>query len=56
MTPLRGRLAALLPADPAQRTWAWATLANTAGNGMFFTISAIYFTASVGLSPYQVLR
>jgi MFS family permease len=54
VTPLRARLAALLPADPAQRTWAWATLANTAGNGMFFTVSAIYFTQSVGLSPAQV--
>jgi MFS family permease len=54
VTLLRGRLAALLPTDPAQRTWAWATLANTAGNGMFYTVSAIYFTASVGLSPAQV--
>jgi MFS family permease len=54
VTAVRERLAALLPADPAQRTWAWATLANTAGNGMFFTVSAIYFTASVGLSPAQV--
>jgi MFS family permease len=54
VTLLRGRLAALLPADPTQRTWALATLANTAGNGMFFTVSAIYFTQSVGLSPAQV--
>ncbi len=54
MTSIRGRLAALLPTDPTQRTWAWATLANTAGNGMFFTVSAIYFTQSVGLSPAQV--
>jgi MFS family permease len=37
-----------------QRTFAWATLANTVGNGMFFTVSAIYFTQSVGLSPAQV--
>jgi MFS family permease len=54
VTSLRGRLSALLPTDPAQRTWAWATLANTAGNGMFFAVSAIYFTQSVGLSPAQV--
>jgi MFS family permease len=54
VTSIRGRLAALLPTDPTQRTWAWATLANTAGNGMFFTVSAIYFTQSVGLSPAQV--
>jgi MFS family permease len=51
---LRARLTALLPADPAQRSFALATLANTAGNGMFFTVSAIYFTQSVGLSPAQV--
>ena len=51
---LRARLAALLPADPAQRSFALATLANTAGNGMFYAVSAIYFTQSVGLSPAQV--
>ncbi len=44
----------LLPSDPAQRGWALATLANTTGNGMFFTVSAIYFTQSVGLSAVQV--
>lgn len=54
MTVLRGRLAGLLPPDPAQRTWALATLANTTGNGMFYTVSAIYFTQSVGLSAVQV--
>jgi MFS family permease len=54
VSSLRGRLAALLPADPAQRTWAFATLANTFGNGIFFPVSAIYFTRSVGLSPAQV--
>lgn len=55
MTPaLRARLTALLPADPAQRSFALATLANTAGNGMFYAVSAIYFTQSVGLSPAQV--
>lgn len=48
------RLSALLPADRAQRTWAFATLANTFGNGIFFPVSAIYFTRSVGLSPAQV--
>ena len=51
---LRARLTALLPADPAQRSFALATLANTAGNGMFYAVSAIYFTQSVGLSPAQV--
>ena len=55
MTPaLRTRLNALLPADPTQRSFALATLANTAGNGMFYAVSAIYFTQSVGLSPAQV--
>lgn len=48
---LAGRL---LPTDPAGRTFALATLLNTTGNGMFFTVSAIYFTRSVGLSPVQV--
>ena len=51
---LRARLTALVPVDPAQRSFALATLANTAGNGMFYAVSAIYFTQSVGLSPAQV--
>lgn len=54
MTAPSGRLGALLPVSPAERSLAWATLANTAGNGMFVTVSAIYFTVSVGLSPLQV--
>lgn len=44
----------LLPESPAERAIALATLANTVGNGMFYTVSAIYFTQSVGLSPAQV--
>ncbi|MGZ4590932.1 MAG: MFS transporter [Actinomycetes bacterium] len=47
-------LSRLLPESPAERAMALATLANTTGNGMFFTVSAIYFTQSVGLSPAQV--
>ncbi len=45
--------AAIPPAGPL-RTLTKATLANTIGNGLFFTIEVIYFTRSVGLAPHQV--
>lgn len=55
MTPsLTRAVDRLLPPSPTERAMVWATLVNTVGNGMFFTVSAIYFTRSVGLSPGQV--
>ncbi len=48
------RLARLLPEEPAVRRMAVATLVNTLGNGIFFTLSALYFTRIVGFSIVQV--
>ena len=43
-----------VPEDPRLRRMALATLVNTTGNGIFFTLSALYFTRIVGLSVTQV--
>jgi MFS family permease len=43
-----------LPRRGPERTLALATLVNTTGNGMFMTVSAIYFTQVVGLPAVQV--
>ncbi len=37
-----------LPRPGPERTLALGTLVNTTGNGMFMTVSAIYFTQVVG--------
>ncbi len=47
-------LARLLPPDPIVRRLAAVTVVNTFGNGLFFTLSALYFTRIVGLSVSQV--
>lgn len=44
----------LVPDDPAIRRMALATLVNTIGNGIFYTLSALYFTRIVGFSVVQV--
>ncbi|HEX3823481.1 MAG TPA: MFS transporter [Mycobacteriales bacterium] len=44
----------LLPAPGAPRVLAVATLVNTLGNGLFYTVSALFLTRSVGLSVRQV--
>lgn len=44
----------VLPEEPAVRQMALATLVNTTGNGIFFTLSALYFTRIVGFSVVQV--
>ena len=44
----------LLPEEPAVRRMALVTLVNTTGNGIFFTLSALYFTRIVGFSVVQV--
>ena len=56
MRPLPGATLAgrLLPAEPAVRRMALATLINTTGNGIFFTLSALYFTRIVGFSVVEV--
>ncbi|MGH3424192.1 MAG: MFS transporter [Nocardioidaceae bacterium] len=53
MNAARG-VARLLPATPEARTMAFATLANTIGNGMFMVVSVLYFSRIVGLSPESV--
>ncbi|MCX4750690.1 MFS transporter [Kitasatospora sp. NBC_01287] len=47
----RGRL---LPADPVVRLLTWVTLVNSLGNGLFFTVSALYFTRILGYGLTQV--
>src|SRR4051812_32554518 len=47
-------VAGLLPERGAVRQLALVTLVNTTGNGIFFTLSALYFTRIVGLSVAQV--
>jgi len=44
----------LVPQEPAVRNMALATLVNTTGNGIFFTLSALYFTPIVGFSVVEV--
>jgi MFS family permease len=51
VTTSLGRL--VPPAGPV-RSLALVTLVNTTGNGVFFTLSALYFTRIVGLSVAQV--
>lgn len=48
------RLDDLLPAEPAVGRMAVATLVNTMGNGIFFTLSALYFTRIVEFSVVEV--
>ena len=44
----------IVPADRPTRLLAAATLVNTFGNGLFFTVSVVYFTRIVGLSAHQL--
>ncbi|MFG2818291.1 MFS transporter [Kitasatospora sp. NPDC048365] len=50
--PVRARR--LLPADPLLRRLVLMSLVNTVGNGLFYTVSVLYFTRSIGLTPGQV--
>ena len=44
----------VMPANPAIRTMALATLVNTAGSGMYLVVAVLYFNRIIGLSPYEV--
>lgn len=44
----------LIPERGPERVLAASTLINTFGNGLFFTLSVLYFTRIVGLSAHQV--
>lgn len=48
------RLARLVPADPGVCRMALATLVNTSGRGIYYTLSALYFTRIVGFSVVEV--
>ena len=43
-----------VPDEPAVRRLALSTLVNTTGRGIYFTLSALYFTRIVGFSVVQV--
>jgi hypothetical protein len=45
---------ATLPEPGPLRTLTKATLANTIGNGLYYTVEVIFFTRSVGLSVHRV--
>ena len=47
-------LPSLIPAERNERLLAISSLINTFGNGLFYTISALYFTRIVGLTPLQL--
>ena len=49
-----GLLRAALPEPGPIRTLTKATLANTVGNGLYYTVEVIFFTRSVGLSVHRV--
>lgn len=51
---MKGFISELIPQKGPERILAFGTLINTFGNGLFFTVSVLYFTRSVGLSAYQV--
>ncbi|MFJ5921695.1 MFS transporter [Kitasatospora sp. NPDC092948] len=44
----------LLPADPILRRLAVLTGVNTVGNGLYYSVSALYFTRQVGLGAGQL--
>lgn len=44
----------LLHPDPVVRRLSWMVLVNTFGNGLFMTVSALYFTRVAGLGVGQV--
>ncbi|GAB2738863.1 MFS transporter [Kitasatospora kifunensis] len=44
----------LLPSDPVLRLLTWTTLVNSLGNGLFYTVSALYFTRILGYGVGEV--
>ncbi|MFE4970611.1 MFS transporter [Kitasatospora sp. NPDC056651] len=49
-----GLVGRLLPDDPLLRRLALMSLVNTVGNGLFVTVSVLFLTRSVGLTPGRV--
>lgn len=52
--PAAPRRSRLLHPDPVVRRLSWMVLVNTFGNGLFMTVSALYFTRVVGLGVGHV--
>ncbi|MGF1432229.1 MFS transporter [Kitasatospora sp. LaBMicrA B282] len=52
-TPALRRPGSLLPTDPVLCLLTWTTLANALGNGLYFTVSALYFTRILGYGVTQ---
>ncbi len=44
----------LLPADPVQRSLTFATMAGALSSGLFYSVSALYFTRVIGLEVTTV--
>ncbi len=44
----------ILPTDRSTRLLAGSSLVNTFGNGVFYTVSVVYFTQVVGLSAHEL--
>ncbi|SDD49421.1 MFS transporter [Nocardioides lianchengensis] len=44
----------ILPADPVERALTFTTLAGSMANGVFYGVSALYFTRVIGLSAASV--
>ncbi|MFE7530452.1 MFS transporter [Kitasatospora sp. NPDC057542] len=53
-TVLPSAVRRLLPADPLLRRLALMSLVNTVGNGLFVTVSVLFLTRSVGLTPSRI--
>lgn len=51
---IQRRLSSLAPPPGVQRGYALATLIDSAGTGLFLTVSAVFFVRIVGLSAAQV--
>ncbi|MCC9309574.1 MFS transporter [Kitasatospora sp. RB6PN24] len=51
--PAIRRRGSLLPTDPVLRLLTWTTLVNALGNGLYFTVSALYFTRILGYGVAQ---
>jgi MFS family permease len=49
-----GVRATLSPVHPVARALTWATMSSALSSGLFYTVSALYFTRAVGLSATTV--
>ncbi|MGY1857095.1 MFS transporter [Modestobacter sp. SYSU DS0290] len=52
--PLAGMRETLAPHDPVARALTWATMATSLSSGVFYTVSALFFTRVLGMSATTV--